>query len=233
MKIQFGLYTDKGGRDKNEDSHFAYTTGGNALFVVADGLGGHALGEVASKIAVDTISEDFKRNINDFDGEQAIIKANNRILKMQQRNGYIGSTIAIITVIGKQVSCFHLGDTRIYLMQDDRIVYQSCDHSVSQMAVLAGEISEKEIRSHRDRNKLIGYLGEKNMHKPIRKIFDTDEVDSGLICTDGFWEYVLEDEIIASKSDNPKKWLKKMRMLIKKKADKNSDNNTAIAVLLK
>lgn len=232
--MDYSAYSNVGGRGNNEDAVLVEETGTAALFVVADGVGGVEAGELASNAAIEELRGQFLFEPNAFDLTGAIMAANLQVLSLQeQTKKKMKTTIAVVLVTQDTVQCAHVGDTRIYLFSKGEIRYQSMDHSVSQMAVLAGEITTDEIRQHKDRNKLLRALGASDELTVDVKTFPREEIDGLLMCTDGFWEYVLEDELLstraaASASDE---WLAAMRGILQERVKEkaNNDNNTAIA----
>lgn len=130
----------------------------------------------------------------------------------------------------------HIGDSRLYHFLDGELIEQTFDHSVSQMAVLRGEISQEEIRGHVDRNRLLRAIGREDTIKiDCSDIVDMEGEDHAfLLCTDGFWEYVTEDEMEKDlrKSRSPGEWLDRMlKRLDKRTRKKNNDNNSAVAIM--
>lgn len=223
-------YSDIGTREKNEDSFSYIEKGNNAIFVVADGLGGHENGEIASSVCVKCIVDDFINNDN-FELLEAINKANNVILKKQQElHQSMKTTVAVIVLDEDSITIGHIGDTRAYAIKENAILYQSMDHSVAQTAVLVGEITLEEIREHCDRNQLTQVLGIKSNLKVEIKKLKRKEIDSLLLCTDGFWEYVTEDMIINCKRLNVEQWLNNMKSKIPCEGHKDIDNNTAMVI---
>ena len=231
--MQYSSYSDVGGRANNEDSFLAVESDGISLFAVADGLGGIEAGEVASGLVVSTIKQLFLETTESFDLLDALEIANEKILDRQEiDNKQMKTTIAVVQIKDNVVSCAHVGDSRIYLFGDSGIVYQSVDHSVSQMAVYAGEITTPEIRRHIDRNKLTRALGVDSSLKIDYQEFERKGIKAVLLCSDGFWEYVYEEEMTAllTESRSPFDWIEEMRKLLDLRINGKNDNNTAVAV---
>jgi len=130
----------------------------------------------------------------------------------------------------------HIGDTRVYLVRQGKIVHQTRDHSLAQIAVDNGEISLHNIRQHKDQNKLTRVLGSDYFVAPDIKIIDTPlEIGDGfLICTDGWWEYVYEDEIeaIFALTKDPQDALLRMERRLNKRAPQYNDNFSAIIAMV-
>ncbi len=239
MDYEYSFYTNMGGRADNEDALYACETDGDYLFIVADGLGGHECGELASNLAVSVIKRKFNEAHRDgqiFDAVNAIEEANREILLVQDKiDKTMKTTVTLVAIIGDEVILAHVGDSRIYAFDENGIIYQSLDHSASQMAVLAGEITPAQIRHHADRNVLMRALGAENRIKVDLTVKKVAEIDGFLLCSDGFWEYITEDEMCrerkAHASSGAQVWLEHMRDIVRENAPKNQDNNTAIAVV--
>lgn len=222
-------YTDPGGRENNEDSLLVYGSHNGILLVVADGLGGHDCGEVASGIAVATLKEEFAGD--GFDPVAAIKLANTRIMEKQAETGLAMKTTVCVAWVNGGAQLCHVGDSRIYAMNGGDIVWQTTDHSASQMAVTVGEITAREIRNHPDRNKLVRALGVADEVKVDVTSFAEGSFDALLLCTDGFWEYVYEEEMTASRAPDPAAWLGRMRQILAPRVPEGNDNNTAIVLI--
>lgn len=234
QELNFAFYSDVGGRTNNEDTYLAKKISNGYLFVVADGLGGHDDGEMASCSAVNSIKE-YLVNNDSASVVEAICFANNKVLEMQlKHSSKMKTTVALAYVTENKTVIAHVGDSRVYAFKNGKIVHQTVDHSASQLAVSAGEIRTEDIRNHEDRNVLLRALGARDEVKvEITEIKNTD-LDALLICSDGFWEYVLETEMESSlmSSKTTDKWLYKMRAIQLNRAPERCDNNTAIAVML-
>lgn len=237
-------YSDQGGREYNEDFCIVARHGKNLCAIVADGLGGHGGGALASHTAIDAVKDCLERGAPDQAvGENDISRwfdaANELVLQMQTKDCEMKTTMALVCLTLGSDSFFaaHLGDTRIYQFTDGVLEYMSFDHSVSRMAVVAGEIAMEDIRFHSDRNKLYKAIGKCDEAAPeIKELSTRPNVRNAvLICTDGFWEYVTEEKMVETlrNAATPQKWIEAMARHIKKHAKKNNDNNTAIALFIR
>lgn len=232
--IDFAFYSDIGGRTNNEDSYLSKKILNGYLFIVADGLGGYDDGEKASYSAVNAIKE-YLINHDTGSISEAICFANNSVMEMQEKySSKMKTTIALAYVTDSKTVIAHVGDSRVYAFKNGRIVHQTIDHSASQLAVSVGEIRPEDIRNHEDRNVLLRALGASENVKAEVSEIENNDFDALLLCSDGFWEYVLEaemeSELTCSKSAD--KWLYKMRAIQLNRAPEKCDNNTAIAVML-
>ena len=107
------------------------------------------------------------------------------------------TTIVILIISNNKAQWCHVGDSRLYYIREGHISERTLDHSVPQMLFNAGMISEDEIRGHPDRSKLLRALGreDKEIKADISDICELKTGDGFLLCTDGFWDYVTEDDI--------------------------------------
>lgn len=169
------------------------------------------------------------------------MQANNRVLKLQDEKCQMKTTLAILCASEpyRSASWAHLGDSRIYHFVDGKLVFCTFDHSVSRMAVLAGEISLEQVRFHKDRSKLLKVVGKEECSAPEygECILEENCQHAFLLCTDGFWEYVTEQEMeeTLAKNHDPNAWLNDMyHILIEKVKQRNesNDNHSAIAIFL-
>lgn len=234
QELDFAFYSDVGGRTNNEDAYLAKKLTNGYLFIVADGLGGHGDGEMASYSAVNSIKE-FMVNSDSEDVSEAISFANRTVLEMQSKNSSeMKTTIALAYVTEYKTVIAHVGDSRVYAFKSGKIVYQTVDHSVAQLAVSVGEIHSEDIRNHEDRNVILRALGAGDNVKFDLAELQNAEFDALLLCSDGFWEYVFEDEMESEllNSKSASKWLYRLKSIQLSRAPERCDNNTAVAVML-
>ena len=234
--IHYYGYTEKGGRAYNEDAYCAAESQGIYLFVVADGLGGIEAGEVAANLAINSLRSIFFASPKTFDLIDAIQIVNEQILDQQDiLNNLMKTTIAAVLIKNNTIYCAHVGDTRIYLFDNNSIVYQSIDHSASQTAVAKGIIKQSAIRNHEERNILTQALGTELQLKIDCHEYNVNNVSAILLCSDGFWQYVFENEMLDTlqTSKTNIEWLSQMRHLLQFRVNGKNDNNTAIVAMKK
>jgi len=214
MKIAYQALTDVGRKRKgNEDSLIANPEQG--LFVVADGMGGHAAGEVASKVAVDSINEFVCLTGGDeeitwpfgldegisYDGNRlktAIRYANRKVLDaVMEKAEYEGmaTTVAAILVDGATANLAHVGDSRVYLYRDGELKQLTSDHSWVNEQLQSGIISVDQARSHPLRNVVTRALGGKADLQVDMQSHTLRAGDVLLMCSDGLTTMVPDDEI--------------------------------------
>ena len=214
MKISYQAVTDVGRKRKgNEDALFLNAE--QRLFVVADGMGGHAAGEVASKIAVDSINEFVTLTGGDeeitwpfgldetisYDGNRlktAIRHANRKVLEAtREKAEYEGmaTTVAAVLVDGDLANLGHVGDSRIYLWSDGELEQLTSDHSWVNEQIQNGVISSDQARNHPLRNVVTRALGGKqdlSVDMQVRKMKPGEIL---LLCSDGLTTMVPDEEI--------------------------------------
>jgi len=241
MRFETARICRIGGRESNQDySDFVvYKKKKLGCWALADGLGGHKGGEIASKLAVDAIIKAFKKDPQ-CTGEalyRYLEIANQEILLHQQQNPRLSrmrTTLALLVTDFKHVLWAHIGDTRIYHFRRGKIRFQTRDHSVSQARATEGEIPQDQVRHHKERNQLLKTMGQQETFRPQihREKILLRRSDAFLLCTDGFWEYLEEKEMEFAYSNAaiPRKWLLDMEKNLLKKAKKKLDNYSAIGV---
>lgn len=237
--IMWESVSDKGERSHNED-YLGYAKKQDAYcFVLADGLGGHGRGEEASKHVVKTILDVFQEEYprNDF-LQGAFSKAQDALLQKQKEEGAVAgmmTTVTCLLVEKEYVQWGFCGDSRLYYFDRKRLKCRTIDHSVPQMLVLSGQLKEKQIRFHEDRNRLLRVIGvqsDKTIYEVLPPVTRRRN-QQFLLCTDGFWEYILEKDMVKflQKAESPQIWLESMlQMVLKNGIGKGMDNYSAIAV---
>lgn len=231
-------HSNIGGRPENEDSFTVYKKGKKYLCAVADGLGGHGGGAKASQTAIDIIHKNM--NQQELENPKQFLdwfqECNDEVYKLQSAQCQMKTTLVVLYINNTYASWAHIGDSRLYHFVNGKIEHQTFDHSVSQMAVFRGEITSAEIRGHIDRNKLLRAIGrEQNVKIDIsEKISLKENKHAFLLCTDGFWEYIYENEMeeALKEASSAQEWMNNMLVYINDRVKKGNDNNTAVAVMI-
>jgi protein phosphatase len=244
----FGLTHVGRQRQHNEDSYLV--AGEPGLFLVADGMGGHAAGEIASRIAVDSISEfilhtkeddgtwphaydeHYKRSTNRL--MAAVRLANTRVLEAMRKDARLrgmGTTVVACLRDDDMMSFAHVGDSRAYLIRAGHLSRITNDHSWVFEQVQAGMLTEAEAEKHPLRNVITRALGGALSVTPDASEVETRSGDVYLLCSDGLTGMVPEDEIRDIVDKNTDDLEKACQVLIDTANERGGlDNVTAILV---
>lgn len=238
--ITYTVFTDRGGREVNEDSARVFEKDGKKCLVLCDGLGGHGKGEVASALVVEAvgqifnsaqkIDEDFLRSAFQLSQEALIDEQIRQDAKTDMK-----TTAVAMYIDGNKVQWGHVGDSRLYAFAKNKVKLRTLDHSVPQMLVFAREIKEKQIRNHPNRNRLLRVMGIE-WEKPMYELAEQTQLEkyqAFLLCSDGFWELIDEKQMckLLKNSSTVEEWMQAMVEVIKQNGiGKNMDNYTAIAL---
>ena len=186
-------------RQLNEDSYIFVPPN---LFAVADGMGGHAAGEIASNLATKVVKEYVSQHVGSADTvqvlEQAISMAN-KVVYQTAKNisecAGMGTTVTVVYIDGNMAYWGHVGDSRLYLLRDASIIQLTNDHSLVWELMQSGTITREEAASHPQRNILTRAVGSSEQVKIETGSIQTLPGDILLLCTDGLTNMVSEDEI--------------------------------------
>ena len=201
-----GYSTDIGlVRERNEDAYYV----GKNVFAIADGMGGHKAGEIASFIAVDAVSK-LPEDTDAVPGciESCFKSANEKILEVSktfESTKGMGTTLTMAFIEDMTAFVGHVGDSRAYLLSSDEIKRLTSDHSVVAELVRSGFISEDDAKTHPQRNAIIRSLGnDKDVKVDILEV-PVKVGDYLILCTDGLHNMLDDEEIknIVVASDSP------------------------------
>ncbi len=251
VTLEAWLVTDIGMvREHNEDS--AHSEPDRGFFIVADGMGGHAAGEVASAMAVQTVKEtlaasrpeidEFAHNPTDV-GRRAIVQLlQNAVLSAHRAvfsrgqaepdKAGMGTTLDVVLVAGPEAFVAHVGDSRTYLIRDGRSSQVTTDHTVAEVLVIEGKLTIEEAQVSPLRTILVNAIGVSEdvgvemAHVALKKH------DRILVCSDGLHDYFPAEDEIAEKlsSEAPGEALAEMVELAKTRG--GHDNITGITILI-
>src|SRR5438067_10219221 len=242
----FGLTHVGRQRQHNEDSFLVESDA--RLFLVADGIGGHAAGEIASKIAVESINEfivhtkeddgtwphaydeQYKRSTNRL--MAAVRMANTRVLEAMRKDARLrgmGTTVVAALADDETMSVAHVGDSRVYLVRDGRISRLTNDHSWVFEQVQAGMLTEEEAEKHPLRNVITRALGGALQVSPDASEVAFRSGDVYLLCSDGLTGMVPEEEILRVVNDESADLERACQELIDRANERGGlDNVTAV-----
>jgi PPM family protein phosphatase len=217
LSLNIGKSTNLGNyRENNEDSIEVKLAPDLIVAVVADGMGGQAAGEIASKRAVDIIPRELRKGlVGNVNAEatkimmrRAIVQANEEIMAMGQLDKEMknmGTTVvAAVWRKGAELFVAGVGDSRAYLVRAKKIQQLTVDHSLAQALVEAKTISAAEAKEHKFRNVLWKYLGSKEVGDgPDVAVLPIQPGDRYLLCTDGLHGVVGDDKLLQYMSAQP------------------------------
>ena len=193
MKISVGAATDIGQvREGNEDSYLIV----EPLYAVADGMGGHRGGEVASSLALETVQGMFERREGSL--AEQVAEANRAVFDRSQsdrRVSGMGTTLTAAQLDGNRVHLVHVGDSRAYLLRGGELTQITEDHTLVHRMVVEGEISEEEAETHPHRSIVTRAIGvDRNIQVDERDL-EVAPGDRLLLCTDGLTGMISEGQI--------------------------------------
>lgn len=188
-------------RDKNEDSVFPTTSGESTeevLLIVADGMGGHVAGEVASRIAINAAAS------SDVDVVDRVAAGNRAIREEVARDPGLegmGTTMTLLKIADGVATIGHIGDSRAYLLRDGELRQLTEDHTVAAEYVAQGQMSAEEAATHPQRHMLLRTLGLTRFVNVDEMKLDIAPGDRILLCSDGLTEMVGDAKISKTLSD--------------------------------
>lgn len=206
-------------RESNQDRFLIDVD--NGIFIVADGMGGHSAGEVASQMAVEHVSEYIKEWLSNNSKylrhigtaanddlqtalEQAFTKANNAVYSAWQGKSELakmGTTLITAWIIDNKCVLGHVGDVRGYLLRDGHLKQLTRDHTRVAQMVESGQITPEEARHHPLRNRIQRSIGPHPHVSPDISFLDLKNKDRILLCSDGLWGMVTDSQIASALTD--------------------------------
>lgn len=230
--MQVGMQTDKGRvRPDNEDFCWAEPP----WFAVADGMGGHAAGEVASRMAIETIKEMMTQTdkVTSEQLSKAVEEANRRIWHASRNTleyAGMGTTLTVVYLAPSHAMVAHVGDSRCYRLRNQKLQLLTFDHSVVAELVRTGTLSEREAEHHPQRNFLTRALGT-SPHVEV-DIFREDIApgDLYLLCTDGLTAVLEHERIETILSGIPTPEAAATQLIAEANAKGGPDNITVVLV---
>ncbi len=239
-------------REGNEDSFFVENSLG--LYIVADGMGGHLAGEVASRVSVEMINKSFRKWMEEEAGEEDIYGKPDRSLSLegnyilggirlanrvvyemaleQKKYQGMGTTVVVLLVTPTMIIAANVGDSRIYLIRDGEVERLSKDHSIVAEQVEMGMMTEEEAANSSMKHILTRNLGSSEDVEPDIFELEPSNNDCFILCSDGLTDLVSDEEILemTQDADGPEDLC---RQFIDKVLKRGAhDNTTIISVFL-
>ncbi len=236
-ELEFYQLTSIGNREVNQDCMAHRVCADYAVFVVADGLGGHYSGEKASQFfcrSLIALAEKYRQHMSER-AEPAmaawIAEAVKKMSELFADDPFATdahTTCVILYLSQERTIVAHCGDSRVYRINPEQVLWRTKDHSVPQQLFNEGKISEWEMGVHPDQHKLTRSIN--LLSAPAVDIASFPAMKSGetfVLCSDGFWEFVKEQELLAlSQEGSGKPELQKMAKMAVLRAQGKSDNVT-------
>jgi serine/threonine protein phosphatase PrpC len=243
--IEYAIYSNTGEKEMNEDSIKVATNKRLSTygFVLADGLGGHGNGDIASKFVVECAVAAVE-NTDSVSGifiDECFATAQEMLMEEKEQKGYQSiKTTMVLLLISEDIARWgHIGDSRLYVFRSGKLLHRTLDHSVPQMLVESGQIKEKEIRHHADRSVLLRAMGaewDSPSYEIDERHFKLHKGDTFILCSDGFWEWIDEKSMlkILKKDLSAYETLNEMASEVKLSGrGQNLDNLSAILINVK
>ncbi|TAN29561.1 MAG: Stp1/IreP family PP2C-type Ser/Thr phosphatase [Actinomycetota bacterium] len=233
ISLSWGVASDTGRiRKNNQDSYLATGT----VFAVADGMGGHVGGEIASKIAIDVFKDAFSGSGENSDIVEVVRQANSAILSRASKEPKLagmGTTLCLLSVTdsGKdQLDLINIGDSRGYLFRAGELYQLTDDHTLVSEMLKSGDISKDQAGSHRAKHILTRALGVDSQVEIDHWTIDPMQSDLYLLCSDGLTNEMADPEIsqVLAKSDSAEAMAQEL--VDTALANGGSDNVTCIVV---
>lgn len=237
LKVEFHQLTSNGDRLNNEDCMARLISDNSALCVVADGLGGHQGGELASRFFCQALLKLSRLYLKQMSlAPQATMHAwiddaiddmgssfDNPVLARSAH-----TTCAILYLDSERVVSAHCGDSRVYRLNPKEMLWRTQDHSLLQMRVDRGEIDEYDMGLHPEQNKLTRSINISKAHAAVVQCHSAPQAgETFVVCSDGFWQNIKRHEWLSlAQGDADRDYLMKLARLAVLRAEGRSDNVT-------
>lgn len=246
ISLKIALLSQTGGRKVNEDACGYWSSERVFCAVLADGAGGHGGGDVASRLAVQTLLSSFSSTPSESGADLArLVRQTNQVILDGRTKNTVSeqmhTTIVclVIDLIDGRTHWAHSGDSRLYWFRNGRLVQRTRDHSLVQSLVSAGMLEESKTRNHPKRSVLHSALGRDDAELELAASPFTPPMlgcDVFLLCSDGVWEHVTDDvlESLLGAADTPQSWVDAIGRAVEgaTRSLASHDNYTALAVWL-
>jgi PPM family protein phosphatase len=246
LALEIAIISEQGGRSYNEDACGHWRSPHQFCAVLADGAGGHGGGDVASRLAVESLLSGFSAfpSASGIELSRLVRQSNQAVLDARVdgtalQDMHTTLVCVVIDVDDGRADWAHAGDSRLYWFRDGRLMERTRDHSLVASLVDVGLITEEETRNHPKRSVLLSALGNEDEELEVGASASSRIVAGGdvmLMCSDGVWEYVGDEflEATLSEASTPAEWLSRIEARIKDatKDLASHDNYTAIAIWL-
>jgi serine/threonine protein phosphatase PrpC len=241
FEIRVSVLSRAGGRARNEDACGYCSVRGLGCYALADGAGGHGGGDVASRIAIQTALDAFTQapEVSVARAEALVTAANVAVMARQRVDASVGDMRSTLVVLlldtVRRTACWaHVGDSRLYLVRQGRVIVRTRDQSLLQDMLDAGVLAAPDAAGAPHRAVLTGSLGGDDSFFP--DVCGAPEPlhpgDVFLLCSDGFWDWIDEPALEATlpRAGQPDGWLQDLERRFVDRIHPGSDNYSAVAV---
>ncbi len=216
--MMFCSVSDKGKQRELNEDYYYLPRPGERFCAVADGMGGHLSGEVASRIAIESLAEELRKPFSDPEEamKRAFETANAQVLLQAEKSDStrgMGTTLTALLFTDGAAVLGHIGDSRLYRLRGGAFTQLSTDHSFVEGLVRDGVISREEARVHPRRNLITRCIGQKSEVEPEIMPLDAQEGDLYLLCSDGLTTMLTDDEILRCLMQSDKSLQQKLEAL--------------------
>ncbi|NWK54075.1 serine/threonine-protein phosphatase [Verrucomicrobiaceae bacterium N1E253] len=236
--IHIAIASSIGGREEQQDAAHSWTSEHTCLLVLADGVGGNIGGAAAAKTVIETADEIWNHQHGRFSSPRQSLEniaelAHQRIAALtpgERRNP--ASTIVALYLDEHEAHWIHCGDSRLYRIQNGQTATRTRDHSVVQLLVEQGKITEEELNSHPDKGRILKSLGGGSFKGSDYQSCTYQPGDQFLLCSDGYWESVPAKAPILPSRPRDRKLEDHINRLVTKAVKQNGPDgdNTTIAI---
>lgn len=226
-------------RAHNEDAAEIFRNEFATVLTVADGMGGHAYGDIASQLVIEKVRTRFEALTQFEDQEAARIwlksilqEANDEIIAYIEKNNVekgMGTTVIIAVLTRHFIALAHVGDSRAYLLANGKLRQVTKDHTFVRKLIEEGKLTEKKAKSHPHRNIIMNALGVGLDLKFDYLVVENYDLDAVLLCTDGLTS-MAEDKDIQSVLEEPQSTVEKVEKLIKLANEMGGRDNVTAAL---
>lgn len=243
VEVEVGSSSRVGGRDHNEDAVLVQPIGEDRnafVMAVADGMGGHEGGEIASRLAIETIQDHFSSSLPAdiaLELKRAYRRANERVWAEGDAAAprHMGTTLVTAVIHGPYATIANVGDSRAYLIRGNRVTQLTQDHSLVAEQAEKGEITPGEERNSPQRNVLTAAIGTtETLERKLPAIYELPLLpdDRLLICSDGFYDVIEQKEYAAQLvGDDPDTLAMSLTSLAEQRG--TTDNVSAVVLVVR
>ncbi len=240
MSIDIYTFSHVGGQAENQDNYLVSTKGEKTILALGDGLGGRSGGRIASQLTIDYLKEKWDTYNDNVEWqawlEQATAEVNDLLLAKQIEMHNAMKTTLICAVIEESCALWsHVGDSRLYYFSQGELVSVTEDHSVTYKKYKSGEIRRVDMNFDEDRSSLLRVVGDKKtcVADIVQAPVTLQDGDGILLCSDGFWEYLYDTEILIDylKASSASNWAEMMMLRLMERVKPDTDNMTFIAAI--